>query len=196
MLTTLLTVRLLKSRVRKQRSRKHGINLSSRPLFTVCFTSSPAQPERVAFYGLCFFCLQWCGFHFSPSSWLRSTTATRSRQKSVWNTTPCRLFQRWLSATSTCSKGLWLERQCMKKFCPKFMHLLIKKMGLYDVNDSIDLNKYHDLNITQFYIDAGHQSSDTVGHCIWDGKPTCDHRNFTSVLTSMGLCHTFNSGKF
>ena len=126
-LTTLLTVRLLKSRVRKQRSRKHGINLSSRPLFTVCFTSSPAQPERVAFYGLCFFCWQWCGFHFSPSSWLRSTTATRSRQKSVWNTTPCRLFQRWLSATSTCSKGLWLERQRMKKFCPNFMHPLLKK---------------------------------------------------------------------
>ena len=71
-----------------------------------------------------------------------------------------------------------------------------KKMGLYDVNDSIDLKKYHDLNLTQFYIDAGHQSHDTVGHCIWNGKPTCDHRNFTSVLTSMGLCHTFNSGKF
>ena len=44
------------------------------------------------------------------------------------------------------------------------MHPLLKKMGLPEVNDSFDLNKYHDLNLTQFYIDAGHQSDDTVNH--------------------------------
>ena len=83
-----------------------------------------------------------------------------------------------------------------EEILPQLHASVVKKMDLPDVNDSIDLNKYHDLNLTQFYIDAGHQSDDTVNHCIWNGKPTCDHRNFTSVLTSMGLCHTFNSGKF
>ena len=83
-----------------------------------------------------------------------------------------------------------------EEILPQLHASVVEKMDLPDVNDSIDLNKYHDLNLTQFYIDAGHQSNDTVEHCIWDGKPTCDHRNFTSVLTSMGLCHTFNSGKF
>nr|XP_058971897.1 acid-sensing ion channel 1C-like [Pocillopora verrucosa] len=82
-----------------------------------------------------------------------------------------------------------------EEILPQLHASVDKKMGLFDVNDSIDLNKYHDLNLTQFYIDAGHQSNDTVRHCIWNGKPTCDHRNFTSVLISMGLCHTFNSGR-
>ena len=83
-----------------------------------------------------------------------------------------------------------------EEILPQLHASVVEKMDLPDVNDSIDLNKYHDLNLTQFYIDAGHQSNDTVRHCIWNGKPTCDHRNFTSVLISMGLCHTFNSGKF
>lgn len=50
-------------------------------------------------------------------------------------------------------------------------------------------------NLTQFLFDAGHQINDTMHSCLWNGKQTCDYRNFTPVLTSMGLCHTFNSGK-
>ena len=51
-------------------------------------------------------------------------------------------------------------------------------------------------NLTQFLFDAGHQINDTMHSCRWNGKQTCDYRNFTPVLTSMGLCHTFNSGMF
>lgn len=51
-------------------------------------------------------------------------------------------------------------------------------------------------NLTQFLFDAGHQINDTMHSCLWNGKQTCDYRNFTPVLTSMGLCHTFNSGMF
>ncbi|CAH3149477.1 unnamed protein product [Pocillopora meandrina] len=52
-------------------------------------------------------------------------------------------------------------------------------------------------NLTQkpFYSMMGHQIKDTMHSCRWNGKHTCDYRNFTPVLTSMGLCHTFNSGK-
>ena len=51
-------------------------------------------------------------------------------------------------------------------------------------------------NLTQFLFDAGHQINDTMHSCRWNGKQTCDYRNFTPVLTNMGLCHTFNSGMF
>ena len=51
-------------------------------------------------------------------------------------------------------------------------------------------------NNTQFLFDAGHQINDTMHSCLWGGKQTCDYRNFTPVLTNMGLCHTFNSGMF
>ena len=51
-----------------------------------------------------------------------------------------------------------------EEILPQIHASVVKKMGLPDVNDSFDLNKYHDLNLTQFYIDAGHQSDDTVNH--------------------------------
>ena len=51
-------------------------------------------------------------------------------------------------------------------------------------------------NETQFLFDAGHQINDTMYSCLWGSKQTCDYRNFTPVLTNMGLCHTFNSGMF
>ncbi|XP_078381097.1 acid-sensing ion channel 1-like isoform X2 [Oculina patagonica] len=36
--------------------------------------------------------------------------------------------------------------------------------------------------------------SDMILDCFWKGDE-CSHQNFTPVLTSMGLCHTFNSGE-
>ncbi len=42
---------------------------------------------------------------------------------------------------------------------------------------------------------GGHQIEKMMKTCLWRGKK-CDERNFTKILTPMGLCHTFNSGKF
>ncbi|KAL9964420.1 hypothetical protein ACROYT_G028061 [Oculina patagonica] len=39
---------------------------------------------------------------------------------------------------------------------------------------------------------GGHQIEKMMKTCLWRGKK-CDERNFTKILTPMGLCHTFNS---
>lgn len=69
-----------------------------------------------------------------------------------------------------------------------------KVFGLNTDNFTTDFSKYHDFNFTEFYLSAGHQINDTLQACVWSGT-FCDYRNFTPVLTSMGLCHTFNSGR-
>ncbi|KAL9964425.1 hypothetical protein ACROYT_G028067 [Oculina patagonica] len=69
-----------------------------------------------------------------------------------------------------------------------------KSFGLQAENDAIDLSNYTDFNFTEFYLIAGHQINDTLLGCVWSGQ-RCDYRNFTPVLTEMGLCHTFNSGE-
>ena len=66
--------------------------------------------------------------------------------------------------------------------------------GLNTENFTADFSKYPDFNLTEFYLSAGHQINDTLQTCVWSGT-FCDYRNFTPVLTSMGLCHTFNSGR-
>ena len=70
-----------------------------------------------------------------------------------------------------------------------------KAAGLNTSNDTLDLSKYNDVNMTEFYFTAGHQIEDTLVSCLWLVGEKCDHKNFTAVLTSMGLCHTFTSGK-
>lgn len=70
-----------------------------------------------------------------------------------------------------------------------------KLLGLASENDTVDFSKYDDFNFTEFHFIAGHQINDTLLGCVWGGK-MCDFRNFTPVLTDMGLCHTFNSGRF
>ncbi|XP_022785106.1 acid-sensing ion channel 4-like [Stylophora pistillata] len=76
----------------------------------------------------------------------------------------------------------------------KFRNSVIEDLGLDAVaNKSVDLNKV--INITQLFYAAGHQINDTLAYCVWNSKQTCDYRNFTPVMSSMGLCHTFNSGK-
>ncbi|XP_078381087.1 acid-sensing ion channel 1-like [Oculina patagonica] len=70
-----------------------------------------------------------------------------------------------------------------------------KSFGLQAENDTIDLSNYTaDFNFTELNLIAGHQINDTLLGCVWSGQ-MCDYRNFTPVLTDMGLCHTFNSGK-
>lgn len=67
--------------------------------------------------------------------------------------------------------------------------------GLNTENYTIDVSKNSDFNLTELDWLAGHQINDTLQGCVWSGT-MCDYRNFTPVLTSMGLCHTFNSGRF
>ena len=69
-----------------------------------------------------------------------------------------------------------------------------KAFGLNTENFTTDFSKYRHFNFTEFSLSAGHQINDTLRACVWSGI-TCDYRNFTPILTSMGLCHTFNSGR-
>ena len=73
-------------------------------------------------------------------------------------------------------------------------YVLRKSRGFDTSNDTIDLSKLYSFNMTEFYFAAGHQIEDTLDDCTWNGE-RCSYKNFTAVLTSMGLCHTFNSGK-
>lgn len=64
-------------------------------------------------------------------------------------------------------------------------------------NDTIDWSKFNltGINMTKFYIDGGHKIQNMLLLCQWSGE-RCTAANFTEILTSMGLCHTFNSGEF
>ena len=63
------------------------------------------------------------------------------------------------------------------------------------VNGSkIDWSRLDNLSMSNLYTTGGHQMKDMLMECTWVGEK-CSYRNFTPVLTSMGLCHTFNSGK-
>lgn len=70
------------------------------------------------------------------------------------------------------------------------------KFAGVEVNDSnIDWSAYEGVDMSQGYHLAGHQIKDMLKGCSWSGE-SCSHQNFTPVLTSMGLCHTFNSGQY
>ena len=66
--------------------------------------------------------------------------------------------------------------------------------GLNVDSSKIDWSRYKNLSMSNLYAVGGHRMEDMLTACSWKGEK-CSHRNFTSVLTSMGLCHTFNSGK-
>ena len=77
----------------------------------------------------------------------------------------------------------------------ELLKYVIRKASGHDTsNDTVLLNKLDSLNMSEFYFDMGHQIERTLSGCTWNGD-YCSARNFTPVLTSMGLCHTFNSGK-
>lgn len=67
----------------------------------------------------------------------------------------------------------------------------------FPINRSdINVTKYQDvIHMPELYYRASHQIKDMLKECTWSGH-VCDERNFTPILTSMGLCHTFNLGKF
>ncbi|KAL9964415.1 hypothetical protein ACROYT_G028056 [Oculina patagonica] len=69
------------------------------------------------------------------------------------------------------------------------------KFAGVEVNDSgIDWSVYEGVDMSYAYHLGGHQIKDMLKGCSWSGE-SCTHHNFTPVLTSMGLCHTFNSGE-
>ncbi|KAJ7377745.1 Acid-sensing ion channel 2 [Desmophyllum pertusum] len=69
------------------------------------------------------------------------------------------------------------------------------KFAGIEINDSnIDWSVYEGVNMSLVYHLGGHQMQDMLKGCSWSGEK-CSYKNFTPVLTSMGLCHTFNSGK-
>lgn len=98
-------------------------------------------------------------------------------------------------AVSICNFNRFKKSVIMEKGYDQPLSQFDRKVfGLNTDNFTTDFSKYRDLNLTEFYLSAGHQINDTLQACVWSGT-FCDYRNFTPVLTSMGLCHTFNSGR-
>lgn len=52
-----------------------------------------------------------------------------------------------------------------------------------------------ELNMTREYLTSGFSLEELMFKCQWSGRP-CNVKNFTSTLTSFGLCYTFNSGGY
>ena len=72
---------------------------------------------------------------------------------------------------------------------------MLRKASGIDVSaETINWELYESINLTEFHFAMGHQIYNTLHQCYWDGG-LCTYENFTPVLTSMGLCYTFNSGK-
>lgn len=64
-----------------------------------------------------------------------------------------------------------------------------------EVNISaINWDYFKGANMEDTYSVGGHQIKEMMIKCSWSGEK-CNDGNFTKDLTSMGLCHTFNSGK-
>ena len=74
------------------------------------------------------------------------------------------------------------------------LSLMGSKLGTILNNSEIDWSSFENVNVNDLYRFGGHQIEDMILECFWVGED-CSHRNFTPILTSMGLCHTFNSGK-
>ncbi|XP_020604891.1 acid-sensing ion channel 1-like [Orbicella faveolata] len=64
-----------------------------------------------------------------------------------------------------------------------------------NINRSVvNWKEFGNLSMKDVYEKGGHQIKEMMKTCSWSGEE-CDARNFTRILTPMGLCHTFNSGK-
>lgn len=98
-------------------------------------------------------------------------------------------------AVTICNFNTFKKSVIMAKGYEKVFEYAVKKTRGLHMNNTVDLSNYTDVNMTELYFTAGHQIEDTVVSCLWRLGEKCDHNNFTAVLTSMGLCHTFNSGK-
>jgi len=98
-------------------------------------------------------------------------------------------------AVTICNFNMFRKSVVMARGYDQVLKYFMKKtFGIDTSNDTVNLDEYNGLNVTELYLTAGHQIDDTLVSCFWNGGEMCDHRNFTAVLTSMGLCHTFNSG--
>lgn len=101
-------------------------------------------------------------------------------------------------AVSICNFNMFKKSVVTARGYDKVLNYITKKSkGLDTSNNTVDRSKYDGVDLTEMYVTAGHQIEDTLSSCVWNGAggELCDHRNFTAVLTSMGLCHTFNSGR-
>ena len=80
---------------------------------------------------------------------------------------------------------------------PKWYHKIIEHVikSNEGVDETFDWSKVNltAMNMTKNYLVAGHRMEDMLWDCQWR-KHACSHANFTQTLTTMGLCHTFNSG--
>ena len=71
---------------------------------------------------------------------------------------------------------------------------LMSKAGVEIDDTNIDWSRYDELDVFDIYLKAGHHIQDMILGCSWKGG-RCSYQNFTPILTTMGLCYTFNSGK-
>ena len=71
---------------------------------------------------------------------------------------------------------------------------LMSKAGIAINDTNIDWSPFKDLDVFEIYRQGGHQIQDMILECSWKGE-RCNYQNFTPILTSMGLCYTFNSGE-
>ncbi|KAJ8027743.1 Acid-sensing ion channel 1C [Holothuria leucospilota] len=66
-------------------------------------------------------------------------------------------------------------------------------------NSIVDWNMYdkyyenYSWNVTERAILTGHKIDEMLLECKWNTGQTCTAKNFSTVLTDFGLCHTFNS---
>ena len=58
---------------------------------------------------------------------------------------------------------------------------------------SWDRFNFTGLNMTKEYIESGFPMEDFMVECAWSGS-NCSTKNFTTSITGLGLCYTFNSG--
>lgn len=99
-------------------------------------------------------------------------------------------------AVSICNFNMFRRSVVKAKGYEQVLNYVLRKAHGMDVsNETVDWNKYDSINLTEFHYDMGHQIYGTLHGCTWNGEH-CSYGNFTPVLTAMGLCYTFNAGRF
>lgn len=89
-----------------------------------------------------------------------------------------------------------IRRSRTRKFKEELINWVFGEKGLElkGTNIStINWSDYKNVSLEDVYYDAGHQIGAMLGGCVWSGRK-CKDYNFTRILTTMGLCYTFNSG--
>ncbi|RMX43030.1 hypothetical protein pdam_00001790 [Pocillopora damicornis] len=98
-------------------------------------------------------------------------------------------------AVSICNFNMFRRSVVREAGYEKILNYVLRKSSGIDVSgETINWELYESINLTEFHFAMGHQIYNTLHQCYWDGG-LCTYENFTPVLTSMGLCYTFNSGK-